>query len=128
MNNIPTLDEYIGDFRGSGAENMSETGFSHLAEGAAELLSAVCGKDLAGLERSPSLMRAVCWQIELLLHSGGVSALAAPERRADRQTVGEITLSWRDEQDAPAYGGIPVSPLAVHLLRSAGLMCRAGRG
>ena len=127
MNNIPTFTEYSEKFHGSGAENLTETAFVHLAEGAAELLSAVCGRNLGETGENAGICRAVCWQIELLLNCGGLAALTDVRGPIRGEKAGEISLSWGDERDFPHFGGIPVSPLAIQCLRSSGLMNRMGR-
>lgn len=71
------------------------------------------------------VQRAVCYETELLLSQGGldaISGLAIVTAGLSRSETTEKVSSNREP--LPTFGGIPVSPITISLLRSDGLLVR----
>lgn len=104
--------------------------FDRLAEAASEAVYAVCrvkpGDDTVILE---DFKKAVCYETELLYEQGGLDAimgLSMTSAAGGSESLGDYSVSAGSSQKGVAtlIGGIPVSPLALQLLKRLGLMSR----
>lgn len=105
--------------------------FDALADAATDLLSGLCSRPFP--PDSDAVRRAVAYQTELLYCQGGRDAVAGlslsgglSERLGD-YTVG-LSSYGNQRQCVPMAEGIPVSGMAILILRRAGLMSRAVSG
>ena len=114
-----------------GGREIPQEEFDALAEAATELLRGVCSRPFP--PDSDAVRRAVAYQTELLYCQGGRDAISGlslsggvSERLGD-YTVG-LSSYGSQRQCVPIAEGIPVSGIAILILRRAGLMSRVVRG
>lgn len=104
--------------------------FKRIAEAASEAIFAVCRvKPDADTAETEDFKKAVCYQTELLYEQGGIdliTGVSAASSAVDSETLGDYSVSSGSSQKgvATVEGGIPVSPMALVILRRLGLMSR----
>ena len=114
---------YLENVRGA---EMEEAEFASLSVAAADILGAVIGR---ALPECAETKKAVCYQTELLYLQDGRRAVAARSAtNGISQTLGDYAVGTRGTyktfERIPTLGGVPVSSLALALLRQAGLTGR----
>ena len=118
---------YAGTFKGlaiPGAE------FDRLAEAASEAIYAVCRiKPDDDMAINEDFKKAVCYETELLYEQGGLDAimgLSVSAAAGGSESLGDYSASAGGSQKGVATltGGLPVSPVAMQILRRLGLMSR----
>lgn len=130
-----TYEYYANTFHGL---TIPESEFDRMAEMASDMIDAIAVRpvDLEKIDAA-LLAKATAYQMELLYTQGGVDAVTgkATSQVVTNEKLDEYSIS--EQQSASAaentltVNGIPVSPLAVAILRKLGLMCRwfyAGMG
>lgn len=126
--------EYYTDTFGGTA--IEETGFGRLAEIASDVIDGVAVisfkfDDLTE-EQQALVKKAVAYEIETLDSQGGVDAIVGmsaqsinSEQLGDYHVTGGSTAATSvNTGNIPYKDGIPISPLAIMMLRKAGLMSR----
>lgn len=118
---------YTETFKG---REIPASDFNRLAEAASEAVYAVCrvkpDDDTIILE---DFKKAVCYETELLYEQGGLDAimgLSAASAAGGAESLGDYSVSAGSSQEGVATltGGIPVSPVALQILKRLGLMAR----
>lgn len=124
---------YTDTFGGTAIE---ETEFKRLAEIASDVIDGVAIVPFVfnELEESTAtlVMKAVAYEVETLFSQGGVDAIVGlssqsfnSEQLGDYHVSGGSTAATSvNVGQTPAFNGVPVSPLALSMLRRAGLMQR----
>ena len=126
--NYLTASYYVTTFGGT---LIPSSAFDKMASAASDILDAIVTKPLPSEEPLPDfVMRAAAYEAETLYSHGGEDALAGitvalggfNEKIGD-WSIGNNRLNTAGSR-IPSIGGIPVSPLAISLLRRAGYLCR----
>lgn len=118
---------YNGTFKG---REIPTEDFARLAEAASETIFAVCRiKPDDCISRRLDFKKAVCYETELLYEHGGIDAITGVSLasvNAGSESLGDYSVSAGSSQKGVATleGGIPVSPLAMQILKRLGLMSR----
>lgn len=113
----------------NGREIPSED-FDRLAEAASEAVYAVCRiKPDDDMVVQIDFKKAVCYQTEMLYEQGGIDAitgLSVASAAGGSEALGDYSASSGSAQRAVATleGGVPVSPVALQILKRLGLMSR----
>ena len=110
-----------------GGKAVQEEEFDSLFGAAVDLLEAVCGKRLD--LNDPCLMRAAAYQTEMLACQGGRDALGGRGVSSGiTETIGDYSVGYRvgngEMNRVKSVGGVPVSGMALAILRRMGLMYR----
>ena len=104
--------------------------FDRLAEAASEAIYAVCRvKPDEDMILNVDFKTAVCYETELLYEQGGLDAimgLSVSAAAGGSESLGDYSVSAGNSQSGVATlsGGIPVSPMALQILKRLGLMSR----
>ena len=104
--------------------------FDRLAEAASEAIYAVCRvKPDEDMILNVDFKTAVCYETELLYEQGGLDAimgLSVSAAAGGSESLGDYSASAGGSQKGVATltGGLPVSPVAMQILRRLGLMSR----
>lgn len=116
---------YVENFKG---DNIAEEEFDRLADIASEVIYDVCilKPDLVVVS-SADFKKAVCYEIEMIYSQGGVDAILGFSETAmsgGSEHLGDYSISsGSGMKDAvKTLDGIPVSPMAIIILRRLGLM------
>ncbi|MEG1892098.1 MAG: hypothetical protein RR301_11800 [Clostridia bacterium] len=133
-----TYEFYTDVFHGS---PIPATKFQRLIDDASEILDNIVQRPISATDaETGKLQRAACYQTEMLFSAGGMSGLndAAVNGAVTSETLDDHTVSRSviqgasslSTQNQPTSGGIPVSTMAVAILRQMGYLNRcayAGR-
>lgn len=126
-------DHYTKEFQGT---TIMEDEFPRLATVASDVIDSLSNVpfrfDELPAESQALVRKATAYQVEVLFLQGGVDAIvgmsassADSESLADyRISKGATVASSASKVILPSIGGIPVSQMAITLLRRAGLMSR----
>lgn len=104
--------------------------FDRLAEAASEAIYAVCRmKPDETMILNEDFKKAVCYETELLYEQGGIDAitgLSVSTASGGSESLGDYSVAAGSSQKGVATlsGGIPVSPVALQILKRLGLMSR----
>ena len=124
-----TADYYNNDFYGEPIEDEDE--LARLIDAASDAIDLAAVNPIATV--TENVMRATAYEVECLHEQGGLSALhgfAASGNAGGTERLGDYSISRGGGNSANAgaafilINGIPISPLAINLLRKDGLMCR----
>lgn len=125
--NYITASYYSDTFHGT---EIPSSDFNRLAEAASETIYSVClVKPSACETRNAEFKKAVCYQTEMLYQQGGIDAItgfSAASAAGGSESLGDYSVSSGSagKAVATAEGGVPVSPLALQILKRLGLMSR----
>lgn len=113
-----------------GGKEIPSAEFNRLADIASDIVFDACRKkpDDRMIVYAP-FKKAVCYQTELLYEQGGVDAIlgfSEAAQRGNSESLGDYSVSavTTSQEAVMIVNGIPVSPLALMLLRSLGLMTK----
>lgn len=104
--------------------------FDRLAEAASEAVYATCRlKPDEKMITNENFKKAVCYETELLYEQGGIDAitgLSVSAAACGSESLGDYSVADGSSQKGVAMltGGIPVSPVALQILKRLGLMSR----
>lgn len=103
--------------------------FDRIADIASDIVYDVCRKKPdEDVVCSYQFKKAVCYQSELIFRQGGTDAILGFSEASQvvNESLGDYSVSsgTSNQQAAMNYNGVPVSPLAVMILRKLGLMSR----
>ena len=118
---------YAGTFKG---REIPDSDFDRLAEAASEAIYAACRiKPDDAMIVNEEFKRAVCYEAELLYEQGGLDAimgLSVSAAAGGSEHLGDYSVSAGSSQKGVAtlVGGVPVSPVALQILKRLGLMSR----
>ena len=110
-----------------GGKIVAEAEFDALWQAARDLLETVCGRELD--LKDPRLARAVAYQTEMLACQGGRDALGGRGVSSGiTETIGDYSVGYRvgngEMNRVQTLGGVPISGMALAILRRIGLMYR----
>lgn len=110
-----------------GGKPVDEAEYEALCRASVDLLSAVCTEPLP--MDDGDVMRAICYQIEMLVCQGGRDALGGRGVSSGiTETLGDYSVGYRvgngEMNRVMTIGGAPVSEIAIAILRRKGLTCR----
>jgi len=110
-----------------GGKPVRQEEYEPLCLAARDLLSSLCSRPLPEDEE---IDRAVAYQIEMLACQGGRDALGGRGVSSGiTETIGDYSIGYRvgngEMNRVRTVGGVPVSGLALSILRRRGLMSRA---
>lgn len=129
-----TYDDYLNTFHGQPIE---QDAFDRLAETASDVIDAIVMRPITSDVDAAQLSKAAAYEVEYIHAQGGLQAVTgfAAAQQQTTEKLDEYSITSGQSESAArhqsAFGGIPVSPLTVQILRNLGLMCRwyyAGRG
>lgn len=118
---------YETEFKGS---VIPETVFNRLADIASDMIDSLCTTPIDKSDIPDEIKRATAYQTEMLFLQGGIEAIAG---MADGLTIGSESLGGYSVSNSSVNGsqpvvrtkdGIPVSSLAISLLKKSGYMSR----
>lgn len=118
---------YTETFKG---RDIPASDFDRLAEAASEAIYAVCRvKPDDEMILTEDFKKAVCYETELLYEQGGIDAitgLSVSAAAGGSESLGDYSVAAGSSQKGVATlsGGIPVSPVALQILKRLGLMSR----
>lgn len=123
---------YTDVFHGSA---IPEASASRMLDDASEILDSIVQHPITATDAvSKKIQRATCYQAEMLAVSGGMDGLndisvngAITSETLDDHTVSRTKVqgaSSLSTQNQPTIGGLPVSAMAVAILRQMGYMSR----
>lgn len=119
---------YTEEFKG---KKVPLDDFEHLAEMASDVIDSICTVSIdEETAKSNLVKKATAYEVELLFSQGGVDAVTGGHDNpvVASESLGDYSVSYvnnnTSQQLMRTEDGIPVSPLAVPLLRRAGLMHR----
>jgi hypothetical protein len=129
--NLPDYSFYKETF---GGKPIPEREYPAMVRVAFDLLQAICTSPLP--EGDEEIDRAIAYQVEMLVCQGGRDALGGRGVSSGiTETLGDYSVGYRvgngEMNRVRTLGGIPVSGMALAILRRRGLTCRAvseGRG
>ena len=113
-----------------GGREIPDDEFTRIADIASDVIFDVCNiKPTEKEEAYAPFKKAVCYQIEMLYEQGGVDAIlgfSEDAQKGSSESLGDYSISSQLTNRATVMtsDGIPVSTLAVMLLRRLGLMSR----
>lgn len=122
-----TKEFYDNTFHG---EPIADDEFVRLAEAASDVIDAVINVPVTDDTDKEGLARATAYQVEYIKQQGGISAVtgAAESQKVVTEKLEDYSYTEARtdaaSQSMLTIGGIPVSPLAVAILRKLGLMAR----
>ncbi len=128
-----TSDYYVNTFKG---EVIPEAEFERLAARASDVIDALVTVPIDDTVDADTLAKATAFQLEYIKAQGGIEAVTgyADSQMAVTEKLDEYSIQEERAdkalQNQPSIGGIPISPLAISILRRMGLMSRwafAGR-
>lgn len=118
-------DFYASEFKGT---PIPESRFDRLAEIASDTIDGLITVSMTDDEKKASMAvkKATAYQLEFLSEHGGVDAiLGFSDIGVTSESLGDYSVSSGSKTKiAHTTDGIPVSPMALSLLRKEGLMCR----
>lgn len=120
-------DYYTQVFKG---RDIPASDFDRLASAASELIYSACRiKPKDETTALADFKTAVAYQTEMLYEQGGIDALvgfSAASAVGGSESLGEYSVSAGNAQSgvATAQGGVPLSPMALAILKRLGLMSR----
>lgn len=111
-----------------GGKPVSEEEYPGLLSAAVDLLASLCSAPLP--EEDEEINRAIAYQIEMYACQGGRDALGGRGVSSGiTETLGDYSVGYRvgngEMNRVKTVGGVPVSGLALAILRRRGLTCRA---
>lgn len=119
---------YKGTFKGT---DIPEKEFPRLAEIASDVIDSIVTVDIdESTAKTDTVKKATAYEVEMLYQQGGVDAVIG---FANGTAIGSESLGGYSVSNVGNNGsqvimrtkdGIPVSALAISLLKKAGLMCR----
>jgi len=118
---------YAETFKG---QEIPSEDFDRIAEAASENIYAVCRiKPDDDMIAQTDFKKAVCYQAEMLYEQGGIDAitgLSVVSAAGGSESLGDYSVSAGSAQRAVAtlVGGVPVSPIALQIMKRLGLMSR----
>lgn len=122
-----TKEFYDNTFHG---EPIDEKKFVRLADIASDLIDAIILQPITDEVDKEQLARAAAYQVEYIEAQGGVSAVtgSADSQMVVSEKLDDYSISAQQSdtanQSQVTFNGIPISPLALSILRNQGLMCR----
>lgn len=122
-----TEDYYRNTF---GGREVLSSEFSRIADIASELVYDICRvKPSEDNIVSEEFKKAVAYEVEFLSEQGGIDAIlgfSASSVAGGSESLGDYSVSGGSSAQAvlTTPGGIPVSPMAIMLLRRIGLMSK----
>ena len=116
---------YRNEFHGS---KIAEEEFDRIAEAASDIVDAICEEtDLGAYEEGSRFKKAIAYEVEYLNAEGGLDAItgrAASSMASTSEHLDDYTITTSRSQAAISgqcsFNGLPVSPIAVSLLKSIG--------
>lgn len=115
---------YISTFKGTA---MKQAEFDRMVDIASDVLGAVCNVDITEYAENVYVTKAICYQIETLYLQGGIDAISgkAVSGLVESESLDDYSISSSQTEAAKnesySLNGIPVSPLAIAMLRQAGI-------
>ena len=119
--------DFYASFKG---QEIPDPEFDRLAEAASEAIYATCIiKPDDTMIANDDFKKAVCYETELLYEQGGLDAimgLSVSAVAGSSESLGDYSVSSGNAGKGVAtlFGGVPVSPLSLAILRRLGLMSR----
>lgn len=116
-----------------GGREIPASEFDRLEAVAADFINGICHiKPCGDVVKSDTFKRAVCYQLELLYEQGGEDAIlgaSSASLAGGNESLGDYSVSAGSGTQAAeaalqTVNGIPISPMALMLLRQLGLMSR----
>ena len=104
--------------------------FDRLALTASDVIDALVARPIPDDVDKDTLAKATAYQLEYIFQQGGIEAVtgSAAGQRVTTEKLDDYSISQQltsaAEQNQLTINGIPVSPLAVAILRRLGLMSR----
>ncbi len=125
---LPDYDFYRQIF---GGKALDESDYPGLAVASYDLLSTVCTSPLP--ENDEEIERAIVYQVEMLVCQGGRDALGGRGVSSGiTETLGDYSIGYRvgngEMNRVKTVGGVPLSGVALAILRKRGLTGRAMLG
>lgn len=122
-----TKDYYEDTFHGV---SIPDSQFDRLALAASDVIDALVTRPITDDVDKDTLAKATAYQLEYIYQQGGIEAITGSaagqhvttEKLDDYSITEQFTASA--EQNQLSVNGIPVSPLALSILRKLGLMSR----
>lgn len=108
---------------------VDDSEFNRLADIASDVIYGVCNvKPVQADTESDDFKKAVAYEVEMLYKQGGIDAVAgfAEASSNGSESLGDYSCSGVTvvQGSVKTFEGIPVSSMAIMLLRKIGLMCR----
>ena len=122
-----TREFYENTFHGT---TVPENEFDRLALTASDVIDALVARPITDDVDKDTLAKATAYQLEYIFQQGGIEAVtgSAAGQRVTTEKLDDYSVSQQltsaAEQNQLSINGIPVSPLAVAILRRLGLMSR----
>lgn len=129
-----TKEYYVNSFRGA---HIPDGEFERLAQTASDVIDALVTRPITEETDKDALAKATAYQLEYIYQQGGLDAVtgAAANQQVVTEKLDDYSVSQQlttaAEQNQISIYGLPVSPLALMILRKLGLMSRwlySGRG
>lgn len=120
-------DYYGNEF---GGQPIEDNDFPRLADFASEVVYDICRvKPIESDLVKAEFKKAVAYEVEFLSEQGGIDAIlgfSASSMAGGSESLGDYSVSGGSSAQAvlTTPGGIPVSPMAIMLLRRIGLMSK----
>lgn len=119
---------YTDEFKGTIIPNNE---FPRLAEIASDVIASVATIEIdENAAKTAEVKKATAYEVEMLYHQGGIDAVLgfAESTAVSSESLGGYSVSNAANNGSQVIirtkDGIPVSSLAIALLKKAGLMCR----
>ncbi len=123
-----TREYYVDSFHG---QSIPEAQFTQLSQAASDTIDAIVMIPIDPQKHDmEKVAKATAYQMETLYAQGGMDATTgkASSQMVTTERLDEYSIQEQQSasaaQNALSLNGIPVSPLAVAILRGLGLMCR----
>ena len=122
-------DYYINDF---GGDDITEKEFNRLCDIASEVIYDLCNPKPTDEDTAKEdFQKAICYEMELIIEQGGVDVILGQSTLAqswDSESLGNYSITAGSgsgsKQALATANGIPVSSMAIMILRRLGLYSR----